>query len=418
MRIAIIGSKNLSCSLLDICLEQGHEVLAVYSRDDEQGMQTWLNQLGHRSLKQLATSKNIPVYEGKKINSLEVRKNLESLDLDVIFSCFWSEILREDVLVIPKLGVFNIHTALLPKNRGSRPIPWAIINGEEKTGITLHKMMTGVDNGPIVDSESVYLNSSSTAKSVYNDLMAAGSKMFERALPTFKNNSFQLHAQIEEDATYQPPGEPYGGKINPFWSDDQKDRFERAFRFPPFGGAKPFFNELSISESKIQLLEIDPTDCLEFDEFEFLSRIKVKSKTSIKRYFNYYLKSLERSNTIFLTKPFSKTFTDSYAHFSLGNYGFQCVAEIQDVGLLKEKDDWELQPHFMKNGMLKVPVFELKTKTEALDLKTHLDGLREEYKTPVIIPLLKGGSLDLYKQQEKGSNIKLLDWQFIFDLYL
>jgi methionyl-tRNA formyltransferase len=68
-----------------------------------------------------------------KVNSPESLDFLTNLNLDIIISCFWSEIFKETLLNIPKLGVYNIHTAYLPKNRGSRPIPWSLINGDNHT---------------------------------------------------------------------------------------------------------------------------------------------------------------------------------------------------------------------------------------------------------------------------------------------
>ncbi|NQV53855.1 MAG: methionyl-tRNA formyltransferase [Flavobacteriales bacterium] len=236
MRTVVIGSKELSCILLDTLLEQGHEVLGVFSRDDEPGMGIWHEDLGHRSLATLAQSHGIPVHFGMKVNSEESLELLSSLQLDVIFSCFWSELFKAEVLGIPRQGIFNFHTAYLPKNRGSRPIPWSIIKGEPYCGITLHKMETGVDNGPIADQEKVAIESEDNAYTLYIKLMFAGKRMFERALPNFDNGLLKLEEQSATDATYQLRGEPFGGQLQWDWLPEQKERFVRAMDFPPFRG--------------------------------------------------------------------------------------------------------------------------------------------------------------------------------------
>lgn len=233
MRAFVIGSKELSCVILESMIECGYEVLGVYSRDREEGMKTW-HQLGHRSLEHLAIEKGIRVYDGMQVNSKKSIDLLASLNLDVIVSCFWSELFQETILNIPKLGVFNVHTALLPANRGSRPGPWAIISGANQAGVTLHKMTLGVDDGPIVDQISFDIERDETAMSLYEKVNANATVLMRKALIKFKENTYVLTPQDESKASYQLRGEPFGGQVNFFWSEDKIDRFKRAMTFPPF----------------------------------------------------------------------------------------------------------------------------------------------------------------------------------------
>jgi len=254
MRAFVIGSKELSCIILDALLEQGHEVLGVYSRDNESGMQVWLNELHHRSLAELAESNNIPVHYGMKVNSEPSLELLRSLKLDVIFSCFWSELFKEDILSIPKHGVFNFHTAYLPNNRGSRPIPWALIKGDEYCGMTLHQMETGVDNGPILDQEKVFIGENDTAESLYGKVMDAGKRIVERSLHSFESETLPLQTQDESKATYQLRGEPYGGQLHHSWTAEEKDRFRRAMYFPPFRAHRPAPQEVHSAGVRLTII--------------------------------------------------------------------------------------------------------------------------------------------------------------------
>ena len=233
MRAFVIGSKELSCVILETMLSNGYEVLGVYSRDREPGMKTW-HDLGHRSLENLAVEKGIPVYDGMKVNSRESLELLSSLNLDIIISCFWSELFKESILNIPKLGVFNVHTALLPANRGSRPGPWAIIKGDETAGVTLHKMTQGVDDGPIVDQIAFEISKNETAATLYQKVNQHASELIKSTLPKFLNNTYTLTPQNTQKASYQLRGEPFGGQVNRFWSEEKADRFKRAMTFPPF----------------------------------------------------------------------------------------------------------------------------------------------------------------------------------------
>lgn len=233
MRAFVIGSKELSCIIVDELIAQGHEVLGVYTRDHEPGMHVW-HQLGHRSLKEVATAHGIPVHEGMKVNSDDSLQLLASLQLDIVLSCFWSEIFKAPVLGIPRLGIYNFHTAYLPKNRGSRPIPWALIEGDDQCGMTVHRMLTGIDNGPMVAQKAVSITHSDTAKTLYEKVQQAGAELATLCISAFADETFTLTKQDEASATYHPRGEPFGGQLHAFWNEDQKDRFRRAFTFPPF----------------------------------------------------------------------------------------------------------------------------------------------------------------------------------------
>ena len=235
MRVFVIGSKDLSVWILNTLIEQGHEVIGAFSRDLEPGMKPWLNELGHASLRDECKHHNIPCYEGMNVNSDTAIDILVKSNLDVIFSCFWGQIIKEKVLDIPRFGIYNLHTAHLPLNRGSRPIPWAIIKGELYTGITLHKMHAGVDNGPILGQVKVEITEADTAKTLYEKVTKAGAQLFKNLLPSFDPTvKIKLVEQDESQATYQPRGEPFGGQIHRSWSTIQTERFKRAFTFPPF----------------------------------------------------------------------------------------------------------------------------------------------------------------------------------------
>lgn len=239
LKAFIIGSKQLSVDILHILLQNDVEVLGAITRDHEPGMRVWHEKLGHGNLKKACLEAGIPVHEGVKVNSQETKDLLRSLDLDIVFSCFWGEIVRQDVLDIPRLGIFNFHTALLPKNRGSRPIPWAIIRGDEEAGLTLHQMAAGVDNGPMVAWAAVPITTSDTAQTLYEKVTKAGAEMFANEIKRFAQNTVELIPQSESDSTYQPRGEPFGGQINAHWSEEKKQRLMRAFTFPPFRAWRP-----------------------------------------------------------------------------------------------------------------------------------------------------------------------------------
>ena len=238
LRTFVIGSKNLAVGVLDALIEQGHTVLGVLSRDETPGMRVWLDELDHRSLAERAKMLSVNVYQGS-INSEEMIGILAVLDLDAIFCAFWHEIVSERVLTLPRLGCFNLHTAYLPNNRGSFPLPWAIVNDDGFAGLTIHRMVSGCDAGPIVAQVAVSLDERETGGSLYRKVTDAGLRLFRKTLPVIRAGTFKLTPQNLGEGSYHPRGYPYGGQINPYWQPERIERLCRALTFPPFRGTAP-----------------------------------------------------------------------------------------------------------------------------------------------------------------------------------
>lgn len=109
-------------------------------------------------LKRLAEKINVPFLVQPKWKSKsydDFKEEVLNLNIDLIWVNSYSMIIRDDVLNLPRLGGLNIHAALLPRNRGSNPTQWAIINGDFETGVTLHEIDSGIDTGPIIDQRKV-----------------------------------------------------------------------------------------------------------------------------------------------------------------------------------------------------------------------------------------------------------------------
>ena len=234
MNVFLFGSKNLSVHVLKELYLQNFQIKGVLTRDNEPGMKIWHEELNHMSLKEESSKLGIPVYENISINSKEFEDIFSNAKIDFAIGVFWGEIIKEKILNLSKMGFFNLHTALLPRDRGSFPMAWPIINGERFAGITFHKMGNGVDDGPIVDQKKVAIEEEDTGATIYDKVTKAGFELFKEVLPLFSELKFTLTPQDKNKATYHPRGYPYGGYLDPFWDVAKKDRFKRALNFPPF----------------------------------------------------------------------------------------------------------------------------------------------------------------------------------------
>ena len=126
--------------------ESGHNILAVVCQPDKQvgrGMKIQMP-----PTKEYAIANNIEVLQPEKIkNNQEFFDKINSLNPDITVVVAYGKILPQNILDIPKYGSMNVHGSLLPKYRGAAPIQWAIINGDETTGVTTMKMDAGMDTG-------------------------------------------------------------------------------------------------------------------------------------------------------------------------------------------------------------------------------------------------------------------------------
>ena len=231
MRVFLVGCGTISVEMLRILVKhKSFEVVGVASKDHLEEMRVW-HEMGELSLAEEAMRCDIPIYATNNVNSIE--KELQELSLDYIFCGSWSHLFKRRVLKIPRIGCFNIHPSLLPKNRGCMPVHWAIIEGN-LTGVTIHKMAAGADNGAIVKQVRYIIPLTMNVKTLTKILWSMGIKLFKECLDSFVNETFTLTLQDEGLATHHPKGLPYGGVMNPDWSDDVKNKFRRAMDYPPF----------------------------------------------------------------------------------------------------------------------------------------------------------------------------------------
>src|SRR6185437_5826168 len=160
-RIVVCAYSDVGHACLEHLLEQGANVVAVYTHADAAGEEIWF-----RSVGQLAHERGVPVYVDRDLTSIPEIERLESLAPDLLFSFYFRHMLPPRVLAAAPLGAYNMHGSLLPKYRGRAPVNWAVLHGETETGATLHVMTARPDAGDIVDAERVPIGEDDTAAMV------------------------------------------------------------------------------------------------------------------------------------------------------------------------------------------------------------------------------------------------------------
>jgi methionyl-tRNA formyltransferase len=205
MRLAFMGTPEFAVPSLAELIASGHEIVAVYSqppRPKGRGQK-----LTPSPVHAFAEAMGLPVFTPDSMKAEEAIEIFQSLDLDAACVVAYGQILKPAVLEAPRLGCFNLHGSLLPRWRGAAPIQRAIMAGDRETGVQIMRMSEGLDEGAILLSELLPIQSDDTAASLSERMSVVGATLWTRAL-----------AAIERGGVTETPqaGEPtYARKINP-----------------------------------------------------------------------------------------------------------------------------------------------------------------------------------------------------------
>jgi methionyl-tRNA formyltransferase len=148
------------------------------------------------------------------VNTPEWIAHLRALEPTLIFSFYYRNMICQEILDLPPLGAFNLHGSLLPKYRGRAPINWAVLKGEQETGVTLHYMVKRADAGDIVDQQAVSIGPKETALDVFHKVTAAARVVLERQIDALNRGAAPRHRQVETEMSYFGGRKPEDGRID------------------------------------------------------------------------------------------------------------------------------------------------------------------------------------------------------------
>ena len=186
-------------------------------------------------VKLLAQELGIPVMQPEKLRLPEAMENLRAWSPDLIVVAAFGQILKKDVLELPRFGCINVHASLLPRWRGAAPINAAILAGDEETGVTVMQMDVGLDTGPMLAKRSIRLAPTDTAGSVFEALSQLGANLLLSTLPDYLSGKLLPQPQPEEGMTYAPMLKKEEGKLD--FTHDANELERRIRAFNPWPGA-------------------------------------------------------------------------------------------------------------------------------------------------------------------------------------
>jgi len=237
MKCVVFAYCNMGCAGIKSLLKHGFEIQAVFTHKDSPNENIWYD-----SVAEVAATHGIPVFAPENVNHPLWIEKIKKMQPDFIFSFYYRNMLKQEILDIPAKGAFNLHGSLLPKYRGRCPINWVLVNGEKETGVTLHKMTPRPDDGDIVAQSKIEISNDDTAKSLFAKSVSAAEKMLDEALPSLVKGTAKLTPQDNSKATYFGGRKPADGEINWSKSADEVRNLIRAVT-RPYPGAFSFLGE-------------------------------------------------------------------------------------------------------------------------------------------------------------------------------
>ena len=195
-------------------------------------------------VKTLALQLEIPVMQPEKLRLPEAMEQLRLWAPDLIVVAAFGQILKKDVLELPRFGCINVHASLLPRWRGAAPINAAILHGDEETGVTIMQMDVGLDTGPMLSQRSIRLTRDDTAGSVFEKLSTLGAGLLIETLPDYLSGKLKPTPQPEEGVTYAPMLKKEEGQLD--FTNDVNELERRVRAFNPWPGAFLDFDGASL----------------------------------------------------------------------------------------------------------------------------------------------------------------------------
>lgn len=200
MKIIFMGTPDFSVPTLDAIKKDGNEIVLVVTQPDKKKGRKGI--LTPPPVKEWAVKNNISIFQPVKLREKQNIEELEKYEADVIVVAAFGQILPKEVLDMPKYGCINVHASLLPKYRGASPIQWAILNGDDETGVTTMQMGVGLDDGDILLQKKVPISSEDTGGSLFDKISKIGADLLIETLHRIEKNDIVRIPQDDEKATH------------------------------------------------------------------------------------------------------------------------------------------------------------------------------------------------------------------------
>ena len=251
MNIVFFGTSEFAMPVLHRLIDSQHKVLAVVAQPDRQKGRRL--KISPPPTKVLAEARGIPVFQPADASSKDPIAYLKKLNADLFVVVSFGQILKKEVLEIPKIYSVNIHGSLLPKYRGAAPTNWAIINGDKLSGVTIIKMNEKMDEGDIILKKEIAIDSEDTNITLNERLSDLGADALMETIKLIESGNAQLIKQDGSAATYAPKLKKDDGLID--WREPALTIHNKVRGLLPWPSAYTYFNGKMLKILKAGILD-------------------------------------------------------------------------------------------------------------------------------------------------------------------
>ena len=199
MRIVFMGAPDFASASLEALLKNRFDVTAVFTQPDKprgRGME-----VSFCDVKKVALAHDLPVYQPTTLRTEEATELIRELNPDILVVVAYGKLIPDDILAIPRYGAVNVHGSLLPKYRGAAPIQWAVLNGDDITGITTMYLASKMDCGDIIYQAETKIGEYETSGELFDRLKVMGADLLIKTLNDIESGTAPRIPQNDEDAS-------------------------------------------------------------------------------------------------------------------------------------------------------------------------------------------------------------------------
>ena len=269
MKLIFMGTPDFTLPILDALDGAGHEIALIVTQPDAPVGRKQV--LTPPPARQWAMEHDIPVFQPERIRKPEAAEQLRKYGAEVFVVAAFGQILPKEILDMPKYGCINIHASLLPKYRGAAPIQWAILNGDETTGVTIMQMGEGLDDGDILLQKAQPIGPDDTGGSLFDKLAQLGGEAIVEALDALEKGALTATPQDEALATKVGKIDKSLGKLDFTKSAAELARYVRGLS--PWPGTYCIFRD-----KNLKILSAEPVTEQEMAECGNVSRDAIHTR--------------------------------------------------------------------------------------------------------------------------------------------
>jgi len=217
--IIFMGTPEFAIPSLEILIRNDYPILGVVTQPDRPGGRG--RKYASPPVKVFAEQYNLPILQPERVRDKEFLDTFREISPDMVVLAAFGQILPGEIIELPPMGCLNVHPSLLPKYRGAAPINWAIINGDDKTGVAIMLMDEGVDSGNILLQKETDIDSDETYDDLHDRLSQIGAELLLKAVEGVADETITGTPQDSSLATFAPRLTQKTGHIN--WENSAKD---------------------------------------------------------------------------------------------------------------------------------------------------------------------------------------------------